>query len=48
VCADKYKALEWFTKGDQRPEEVKELNQQGIHLGEEDKGKSFYEFEPCY
>jgi tetratricopeptide (TPR) repeat protein len=46
--ADKYKALEWFAQNEKKPENAKELNQQGIHLKEEDKSKSFYEYELCY
>jgi hypothetical protein len=34
--------LEWFIKYGKQPEKVKELNKQGIHLKEEDKGKLFY------
>jgi TPR repeat protein len=48
VSANKYKALEWFIKCGEKPEEVKKLNQQGIHLREEDKSKSLREFELCY
>jgi TPR repeat protein len=45
---DKYKTLEWFSKCGNRPVKVEVLNQQGIHLTEEDKSKSFYDFESCY
>jgi TPR repeat protein len=48
VSVDKYKALDWFIKSGKKLDEVKELNQQGIHLREEDKSKLFYGFEPCY
>jgi TPR repeat protein len=42
VPADKYKALEWFTKSGEKPEKAKELNGEGLHLRDEDKGKLFY------
>jgi TPR repeat protein len=42
------KALEWFAKHGDRPKEMKKLNKRGIHLREEDKSKSSYEFESCY
>jgi TPR repeat protein len=48
VPVDTYRALEWLSKGGTKPEIVKELNQQGIHLTEEDKSKPFYELELCY
>jgi TPR repeat protein len=48
VQLDTYRALEWLSKGGTKPEKVKELNQQGIHLTEEDKSKSFYELGLCY
>jgi TPR repeat protein len=48
VPVDTYRALEWLSKGGNRPEKVKELNQEGIHLTEEDKSKSFYELGLCY
>jgi TPR repeat protein len=48
VSVDKYKALEWFAKSGDKPDDVKVLNKQGIHLKEEDKSKSSYEFELCY
>ncbi|KAI8877400.1 HCP-like protein [Backusella circina FSU 941] len=32
-----YKALEWFIKSEKTPENVKELNQQGVHLEQHDK-----------
>jgi hypothetical protein len=44
VSVNKYKALEWYISSDQRPEKVKELNKQGIHLKEDDKSKSSYGF----
>jgi TPR repeat protein len=45
VPVNKYKALEWLAKSRVQPEQVKELNKQGIHLIEEDKSWYFYEFE---
>jgi TPR repeat protein len=45
VPADKYKALEWLTKSGNKPDEIKELNQQGIQLEEKDKSESFNKFE---
>jgi hypothetical protein len=48
VPVDKYKTLEWLIKCGNRPDKVKELNQEGVHLGEVDKSNSAYGFELCY
>jgi hypothetical protein len=39
---DKYKALEWYIKSGNQPEQVKMLNKQGVHLKEEDKTRLYY------
>jgi TPR repeat protein len=42
VPVDKYKALEWYIKYESKPELVKKLNDEGVHLKEEDKSKLYY------
>jgi TPR repeat protein len=42
VPADKYKALEFYIKCGNKPEQVKALNDEGVHLKEEDKSKLYY------
>jgi TPR repeat protein len=42
VPVDKYKALEWYIKCGDKPEHVKELNDEGVHLKEVDKSKLYY------
>jgi TPR repeat protein len=39
VPVDKYKALEWYIKYGKKPEQIKALNDKGVHLKEVDKGK---------
>jgi TPR repeat protein len=42
VHVDEYKALEWVIKCGNKPELVKRLNDEGVHLKEEDKSKLHY------
>jgi TPR repeat protein len=42
VPVNKYKALEWLIKCGNKPEKVKALNDQGVHLKEEDTSKLHY------
>jgi TPR repeat protein len=42
VPVDKHKALEWFFRSGYQHEKVKALNDEGVHLKEEDTSKLCY------
>jgi TPR repeat protein len=42
VSVDKYKALEWFSKSGNAPEQVEELHEKDVYLRKEDKGRFIF------